>query len=115
MVLIPEKKQKRIYLLIKWYVDIMKKQYIYEMKIIKTDVYRLVGVGSVIKEFDPQIFDACSLPVLCLQIHQPLAAVVAGIPQMVDIRIIAGFDDSSLSDREGRFIHNGLIQKLCQV
>ena len=58
MVLIPEKKQKRIYLLIKWYVDIMKKQYIYEMKIIKTDIYRLVGVGSVVKEFDPQIFDS---------------------------------------------------------
>ena len=82
-------------------------------------IFKGIGDLKIVSEnlvvFDPQIFDACSLPVLCLQIHQPLAAVVAGIPQMVDIRIIAGFDDSSLSDRERRFIHNGLIQKLCQV
>ena len=83
--------------------------------VLRDQVFEGIGDLKIIAEnfvvLDAQVFDPGAFPVLGLQIHQPLPAVIAGISQVVDILIKAGTDHPALTDRDRGLIDQGVLQK----
>ena len=87
--------------------------------VVRDQVLEGIGDLEIIAEnlivFDAQVLDAGPLPVLSLQVHEPLPAVVPGVPQVVDVGVEAGADHPALADGDRRFIDDGLLEKPGQV
>ena len=83
--------------------------------IVRNQIFEGIGDFKIVAEdfvvLDAEIFDAGALPVLSLQIHQPFFAVVAGIAQMVDIRVKSGLDDIAFPDGDRGLIDDRTLQE----